>query len=109
MPTSRKPAAKKPSVRKAAKSSQRPTVIVRGSNGTYVGTLESRSGREVSIVDTRWLYSWSGRLGLATLAAIGPGIAEMSRAAPRVLVLDAYVVLECSEAAGAAFAAIVSK
>ena len=86
------------------------TVIVRGSNGTYVGTLESRSGREVSIVDARWLYSWSGRLGLATLAAVGPGVAEISRAAPRVLVLDAYVVLECSEAAAAAaFAAIVSK
>mgnify|MGYP003381475041 CR=1 FL=1 len=85
------------------------TVIVRGSNGTYVGTLESRSGREVSIVDARWLYSWTGRLGLATLAAVGPGVADMSCPAPRVWVLDAYAVLECSEAAARAFAAIVSK
>ena len=96
MPTPRKPVA------------ARPTVIVRGSNGTYVGTLESRVGREVSIVDARWLYSWSDRFGLATLAAVGPGVAEMSTAAPRVEVLDAYVVLTCSEAA-AAFAAIKSR
>lgn len=109
-------AAKKPTPTKAAKTTKAPSkkaapkkksryVIVRGqSSGVFAGYFGSRSGREVVLTNFRRIWKWEGAASVSELASRGtskPAHCMFPAAAPRIEILDAIEVLDCTAAAQA--------
>ncbi len=78
-------------------------VLVRTySAGVFAGTLERRVGREVTLVNARRLWRWSGAASLSELAMCGtsaPSDCKFPCAVGRVTLLEAIEVIECTAAA----------
>ena len=78
-------------------------VIVRtNSAGVFAGTLESRNGKEVVLVDARRLWYWSGAASLSQLAVDGTSNAQACKfpcEVPRVTLLEAIEILDVTEKA----------
>lgn len=78
--------------------------IVRGDrSGVFFGEIEKREGKEVTIVNARWLWWWEGAATLNQLAEEGvklPKNCKFPIAAKRILILDAIQILDVSEKAG---------
>lgn len=85
-------------------------VIVRTfSAGVFAGTLESRNGREVMLIDARRIWYWAGAASLSELAVRGtnrPAECKFPVAVPRVLLLEALEILQVTPAARASIEAV---
>ena len=76
----------------AAKKSN--LVVVRTySAGVHCGTLSARKGQEVSLVNARRIWSWSGALSLHEVAVRGISGGKVSVVVPEILLLQAIEVI----------------
>ena len=80
-------------------------VIIRGeASGVFYGTLASRSGREVELINCRRLWYWDGAATLSQLALDGtsrPDSCKFTVTVPEICILDAIEVIPCTERASA--------
>ena len=78
-------------------------VMVRGDrSGVFVGNLEKREGREVTLTNARRIWYWSGAASLSQLAQSGtsdPENCKFPEPVDRILILDAIEILTVSEEA----------
>lgn len=78
-------------------------VIVRTiSAGVFAGELESREGREVTLVNVRRLWYWAGAASLSELAQRGtsrPGDCKFPVAVDRITLLEAIEILDVTASA----------
>ena len=78
-------------------------VIVRTySAGVFAGTLKSRKGKEVELIDARRLWYWAGAASLSQLAVSGtskPKQCKFPVTVPTVALTEAIEILPCSDAA----------
>jgi hypothetical protein len=85
-------------------------VIVRTqSAGVFAGFLESRSGKEVTLREARRLWYWAGAASLSQLAVDGtsrPRDCKFPTPVPRILLLEAIEILNCTAAAKASIEAV---
>ena len=85
-------------------------VIVRTySAGVFAGILESRTGQEVVLFNARRLWYWTGAASLSQMAVSGtssPLICKFPVAVPRIELLQAIEILDCSEEARASIASV---
>ena len=74
--------------------------------GVHVGTLAAQSGKEVSLVGARRIWSWKGANTLHEIAqhGVGPG-SRVSEPVERIDLTEAIEVIACSEAGAAAIRA----
>ncbi len=76
-------------------------VIVRCENaGVFAGYLESREGREVTLLKARRIWYWDGAASLSQLAMEGtkkPENCKFPCAVDKVLLLDAIEILDTTE------------
>ncbi len=83
------------------KSKPKPYVLVRTqSAGVHIGILESRSGQEVVLSDTRRIWSWKGANSLSEIAlrGVAPG-SRISEAVASNTLLQAIEIIPCTEEA----------
>ena len=79
-----------------------PYKIVRTySAGVFAGYIEKRDGKEVSMVDARRVWYWTGAASLSQLAIDGSkDISNCKIAMPvKVLLTEAIEILDCTEEA----------
>jgi hypothetical protein len=80
-----------------------PYVIVRTySAGVFAGWLESRTGQEVVMRDTRRIWYWEGAASLSQMAMEGvkvPDACKFSMVVDRQELLQAIEILNCTEKA----------
>jgi hypothetical protein len=72
------------------------------SAGVFAGYLESRTGQEVVLLNARRLWYWDGAASLSQLAIDGtskPENCKFPAAVPRVELLQAIEILDCTEKA----------
>ena len=85
-------------------------VIVRTySAGVFAGTLVSRTGRECVLTNARRLWYWKGAASLSELAVTGtskPKECKFPVAVPRVELLEAIEILDCTDVARASIEAV---
>lgn len=85
-------------------------VIVRTySAGVFAGTLERREGREVTLMDARRIWYWSGAASLSELAVKGtkqPYSCKFPVAVPRVVLFEVIEILAVTPDARASIAAV---
>jgi hypothetical protein len=78
-------------------------VVVRTySAGVFVGYLKSREGQEVTLINARRLWYWSGASSLSQLSVDGvkdPSNCKFPCEVDSVLLLQAIEVLPCTETA----------
>lgn len=78
-------------------------VIVRGArSGVFFGTLEREDGQRIEMRNVRNLWYWSGAATLLQLAAEGvknPRECKFSRNVESLAILDAVVIIPCTDAA----------
>lgn len=78
-------------------------IIVRTySAGVFAGTLQSREGREVVLLNARRLWYWDGAASLSQLSQEGvkkPQNCKFPQEVPEVLLLEAIELLPVSEVA----------
>lgn len=83
----------------------KPYVIVRTySAGVFAGTLESRNGQEVILVDARRIWYWDGAASLSELAMRGtakPETCKFPMPVKRVTLLQAIEILDVTAEAKA--------
>lgn len=89
--------------KESKKPSPRKYVIVRTySAGVFAGELESRTGREVVLLNARRLWYWKGAASLSQLAVSGtsdPAGCKFPVAVPRVELLETIEILDVTEEA----------
>ena len=73
-------------------------------SGVHFGTLTSRNGREVDLVNARRLWRWNtGGAGVSLSEVSQTGISAVSskicRAVPSITLLDAIEIIPCSDVA----------
>lgn len=77
-----------------------PYVIIRTySAGVHAGYLKKREGREVTLVNTRRIYYWSGACSLSQMALQGvkhPEGCKFTVVLPEILLLEAIEVIPCT-------------
>lgn len=75
--------------------------IVRGrDSGVYYGEIETRNQQEVTMKNARCLWYWEGAASLLQLAKDGvarPGACKFTVYLDTLTILDAVVVLPCSQ------------
>jgi len=80
-----------------------PYVCVRTqSAGVFLGYLESRNGKEVSLINARRVWCWSGAASLSELAQRGtsnPKGCKWPAAVTSILLLEAIEIIPCTEQA----------
>ena len=85
-------------------------VVVRGDrSGVFFGNLESRIGAEVTMTDCRHIWYWSCAANVAELALTGvanPDKCKFVAPVPRLLVLDAIEIVDCTDLAAQSLAAV---
>lgn len=78
-------------------------VIVRTySAGVFAGYLDSRDGKEVTLLSARRLWRWAGAASLSELAVSGvklPAECKFPVAVPRVVLTEAIEILDVTDAA----------
>lgn len=78
-------------------------VIVRAYRaGVFAGTVESRNGNEIVLTNARRLWYWEGAASLSQMAMSGttlPDRCKFPTPVDRVTLLDAFEVLDTTEAA----------
>ena len=77
-----------------------PEVIVRTySAGVHIGTIKSREGQEVVLVNARRLWSWSGAFTLNAVATDGVsrGNSRISKSVPEITLLQAIEIIPVLE------------
>ncbi len=85
-----------------AKASTRYVIVRCQAASPFFGEFVSRSGREVVLANARRLWFWEGAASLSELASRGtskPGECKFPAAVPRVELLDAIEVMDCTESA----------
>ena len=76
--------------------------IIRGVNsGVHAGTVVSHQGTEVTLKDSRRLWYWEAKGGVALsgLSQLGLKKGKIDTLVPNLTVLDACEIIECSETA----------
>ena len=77
--------------------STKPLVVVRTfSAGVHCGTLDKRSGPEVTVGDARRLWSWQGALSLHEVSQRGIVGGKISVSVPEILLLQAIEVINAT-------------
>jgi len=78
-------------------------VIVRGDrSGVFAGYLESRDGREVTLIDCRRIWYWDGAASISQLAIDGtsaPDKCKFPAPVQKIEILDAIEVIPCTDGA----------
>lgn len=84
--------------------------IIRGDrSGVFFGTIENRTGREVTIRNCRRLWYWDGAASLSQLAATGTAAPENCKftvIVDELTVLDAIELIPCTNEAVASINAV---
>ena len=82
------------------KDSTNKKVIVRGDrSGVFFGTLVSKDGQEVELMDCRRLWYWDGAASISQLAMTGttaPENCKFTMYVPNIVILDAIEIIECT-------------
>lgn len=89
--------------RTATRNAKKPYVLVRTySAGVHIGTLESRTGQEVVLSNTRRIWSWKGANTLheISLRGVASG-SRISEAIPTNTLTQAIEIIPCSDEARA--------
>ena len=77
--------------------------IIRGrDSGVFFGEIAARDGQEVTILNCRRLWYWSGAASLSQLAAEGvrnPGECKFTVTVDELCILDAIELIPCTEQA----------
>jgi hypothetical protein len=85
------------------KSKQLPYVLVRADRaGVFVGQVESRTGSEIVLRDSRRVWYWDGAASLSQLAQSGtvcPEKCKMPEPVGRMLILGVIEVIDVTAAA----------
>lgn len=80
-----------------------PYVLVRGDrSGVFCGELKERNGREVLLLNVRWIWYWDGAASLSQLVMDGPQKPENCKfpvEVPERLILDAIDIMPVSDKA----------
>lgn len=80
-----------------------PYVIIRTySAGVHIGYLESRTGKEVKLLNTRRIWSWAGAASLSQLALEGskkPSECKITVELPHIELMEAIEIIPVSELA----------
>ena len=81
---------------------QKRVIIRTFSAGCFAGELESRDGKEVTLINARRLWYWAGAASLSELAVKGtsnPGGCKFPIAVPRIVLTEAIEVIDMTDAA----------
>lgn len=85
-------------------------VIVRThSAGVFAGYLDTKDGKEVTLLSARRLWRWVGAASLSELAVAGvklPGECKFPVAVPRVILTEAIEILDVTDAAKASIESV---
>ncbi len=84
-----------------AASKQRYVIVRTFSAGVFAGLLQSREGKEVTLMEARRLWYWAGAASLSQLAVEGttrPNDCKFPIAVPRIDLTEAIEVIDCTEA-----------
>ena len=96
--------------KKTTKPSPKPYVMVRTySAGVFAGTLESREGKEVVLLNARRIWYWAGAASLSELATRGtskPNECKFPVEMPRVVLTEAIEIIDVTPAARRSIAAV---
>lgn len=79
------------------------------SAGVFAGELESKNGREVTLINARRLWYWDGAASLSQLAMEGvkkPENCKFPCEVKRVTLLEAIEILDCTEEARHSIASV---
>ena len=75
-------------------------VIIRGGrSGVFFGTLASKDGQEVELMDCRRLWYWDGAASISQLAVTGtvaPENCKFTVTVESIVILDAIEIIECT-------------
>jgi len=78
-------------------------VIIRSADsGVHAGYLESKDGREVTLVNSIRIWYWDGAASLSQLAVDGPGQPDKCKFAvvlPKITVLGVCEIIPCTQKA----------
>lgn len=78
-------------------------VIIRGkSSGVEFGTLSAQNGQEVTLINARRLWYWSGAASISQIAMEGvknPDKCRFTVCVKSITILDAIEIIPCAEAA----------
>lgn len=78
-------------------------VIIRSDRaGVFYGELKARSGDEVTLVNARRLWCWSGAASLSQLAVDGtsrPNDCRFTVYVPEIVILGVIEIIPCTEKA----------
>lgn len=72
------------------------------SAGVFAGYVKERIGKEVTIIDARRIWRWSGASSLSQLAVDGPQRPEYCKfpvEVPEIIVTECIEILQCTEIA----------
>ena len=93
-----------------AKKTTKPYVMVRTYNaGVFAGTLDSRKGKEVVLLNARRIWYWAGAASLSELATRGtskPNECKFPIEMPRVVLTEAIEIIDVTPAAKASIAGV---
>ena len=92
------------------KKTRKPYVMVRTySAGVFAGTLDSRNGKEVVLLNARRIWYWAGAASLSELAVRGtskPNECKFPIEMPRVVLTEAIEIIDVTPAAQASIAGV---
>lgn len=77
-------------------------VIRTYSAGVHTGYLKERNGKEVTLVNARRIWYWSGAFTLSAMAVDGvskPDECKFSRVVPEIILTEAIEIIPCTEKA----------
>ena len=89
---------------------RKPYVMVRTySAGVFAGTLDSRKGKEVVLLNARRIWYWAGAASLSELATRGtskPNECKFPVEMPRIVLTEAIEIIDVTPAAQASIAGV---
>ena len=92
------------------KKTRKPYVMVRTySAGVFAGTLDSRKGKEVVLLNARRIWYWAGAASLSELAVRGtskPNECKFPVEMPRIVLTEAIEIIDVTPAAQASIAGV---
>ena len=72
------------------------------SAGVHAGYVKSHNGKEVTLVNARRLWKWSGAFTLSEMAVSGvsnPSECKFATAVPEIILTEAIEIIPCTETA----------
>lgn len=94
---------------KKSATAERYVIVRTYSAGCFAGVFVSRTGQEVTLRDVRRLWYWRGAASLSQLAVSGtsnPEGCKFPDAVPRIELLQAIEVIDCTDAGRASIEAV---